>query len=541
MFLSRLCKSPITLPWGVARDIANDNSTLLHNATGPTQWVPVSNLTRTDADVTIVFIAPNSIKFRTKVEDPIFQATYPDTELSNTGERFTVYTPDYQVSVVGCTEQYSICNPNLQSNSCTPQSGQNSLPTLIRSLNFNSAQLVTAYRMIYMIADGTTYSSVNGIGPDALQIWNKVYDFVAPGVPENQWQIEVEGWLETTLAKWQAYVVEYASNTADLGHHGHVGFPVSNNTLQTEWRNQCKNQKISNVGAYQNVTVFGFAFTWATGGVLIIFSWCLAWCVKKQRKWGKRAGKAGPTARRIAWNIDGKFQQQRVALRTVEYQGLVGGEGDVPFLEEEGPLPLPFNAYEEKVKGRKEADTIYIRAAAASGTVGHHAEDIDLLQIAPNGITEAAGATMTAYPPPLPPPPPPVLAENEGVSQDAGGPSQRRRSRISLNGSQPSLSQHSSTDLTIRGSLPSPPQSRGSPNSTTTPNEATDNNPHRSPNPAHQDDSAVVQQPTREHGSIEVSHVANADAPPHLPPIPSPLTTKIEPDQRQGSSHHPHT
>ena len=75
--------------------------------------------------------------------------------------------------------------------------------------------------------------------------------------------------------------------------------------------------------------------------------------MKKQRKWGKRTDKAGPTARRIAWNIDGKFQQQRVALRTVGYQELVGGEDDVPFLEEEGPLPLPFSAHEEKVEGRK--------------------------------------------------------------------------------------------------------------------------------------------------------------------------------------------
>ena len=68
---------------------------------------------------------------------------------------------------------------------------------------------------------------------------------------------------------------------------------------------------------------------------------------------GKRIGKAGPTARCIAWNIDGKFQQQRVALRTVEYQELVGGQDDVPFLKEEGPLPLSFDAYEEKVEGRK--------------------------------------------------------------------------------------------------------------------------------------------------------------------------------------------
>src|ERR1700722_17239637 len=123
-------------------------------------------------------------------------------------------------------------------------------------------------------------------------------------------------------------------------------FQFSDSILHTEWQNQCKNQMISNVGAYQNVTVFGFAFAWAAGGVLIIFSRSLTWCVKKQRKRGKRKGKVGHTARRIAWNIDGKFQQQRVALRAVGCQELVGGEDDVPFLEEEGPLPLPFSAHE---------------------------------------------------------------------------------------------------------------------------------------------------------------------------------------------------
>jgi hypothetical protein len=70
------------------------------------------------------------------------------------------------------------------------------------------------------------------------------------------------------------------------------------------------------------------------------------------------------------------------------------------------------------------------------------------------------------------------------------------------------------------------------------PNEVSNNNPCSSLDPAHEGDPAVAQHPTREHGFIEARHVANADAPPHSPP---PLTTEIEPDQRQGSSHHPHT
>lgn len=102
---------------------------------------------------------------------------------------------------------------------------------------------------------------------------------------------------------------EYASNTVDLGHHGHVGFPVSNNTLHTEWRDQCKNQKISNMGACQNVNCLWFRFHvghwWGAHYIFIVSD-----VVREETvQVGKRASKAGPTARRIAWNIDGKFQK----------------------------------------------------------------------------------------------------------------------------------------------------------------------------------------------------------------------------------------
>jgi hypothetical protein len=236
--------------------------------------------------------------------------------------------------------------------------------------------------------------------------------------------------------------------------------------------------------------------------------------VKKQRKWGKRTDKAGPTARRIAWNIDSKFQQQRVALRTVGYQGLVGGGDDVPFLEEEEPLPLPFSVHEEKVEGRKEGDTMYIETAAINGAVGHGAEDIDLPQIAPNGTAGVARAAVATYPPPAPPAP----AEMEENSQDSSVTSRSRRSRISLQRSQPHSGRRSNAGLSIRESLPSPPPSRSSPNSTTTPNEATNNNPHGSLDLAHDDESAVVQYPTGKYGSIEARYVANADAPTPIHP-----------------------
>jgi hypothetical protein len=345
-------------------------STLSHNATGRSQWTPVFNISRTDADVTIVFVAPNAIKYREPVIDPFFKAIYPTTELTVAEGNITVYNPYDQVNVMGCVEQYQICR---EEDYCTNLGGQEALGEEILSLGLNAAQFVTAQRMIYMINYANTYSSINGIGPDALKVWSQVYGFVAPGLPQNQWKIEVEGWFETTLAKWQAFMVEFAANTANLGPHGHVGFPVTNSTLDFVWRAQCQNQKVSNVGAYQNVSVFGFAFIWAVGGFLVVLSWSLKWCISMERDQREkrfkpdRSSKIQPTwrqqnpkssARRIAWNIDGTLQQNRLALRSVGYNELKGGRDDVPYLDEMTDIPLQINEVEDTATG----DTMYIRA-----------------------------------------------------------------------------------------------------------------------------------------------------------------------------------
>ena len=128
---------------------------------------------------------------------------------------------------MGCAEQYSVCTDDTH---CTPLTSQGGLSQEIPSLKLNAAQFVTAQRMLYMISSANTNTSINRIGPDALKAWSSFLDFMSPAVPENRWKIEVEGWFETTLARWQAFMVEFAANVADPGPFGHVGFPVSNHT-----------------------------------------------------------------------------------------------------------------------------------------------------------------------------------------------------------------------------------------------------------------------------------------------------------------------
>lgn len=295
--------------------------------------------------MTVIFVAPNSITYRERVEDPFFSATY---NLSLPGiitpGNVTTYSPDQFVSIMGCTEQYSICTD--EGSNCTPYSGQAALPTLLNKLDLNANQYVTVQRLLYTISTATVYSSVAGIGPDALRLWSAVYQLIAPGMPSNQWQLEVDGWHETTLAKWQALMVEFAANPYASAHppeHGpFLTFPGSNATLENAWHSQCRNQLISNLGAYQNVSVVGLITIYVVGGCIILMSWALSMGF---------AGQCGSRNRRWAWKIDGKLQSQRLGLLAAGFRDLDGTQGQVPILPIDSAGEVPVKVVDSVLRG----------------------------------------------------------------------------------------------------------------------------------------------------------------------------------------------
>ena len=127
------------------------------------------------------------------------------------------------------------------------------------------AQIATADRIIIALTESNTYSSVEGLGAEALWANNWATLNISPGLPDNQWQIEVLGWFHTSLAKLQAYMVEFASNTAGLGHFGIVQSPYSNritlgerSTIASQvLQGQYENQLIQTAGDVQNFSFLG--------------------------------------------------------------------------------------------------------------------------------------------------------------------------------------------------------------------------------------------------------------------------------------------
>ncbi|KAG7417950.1 hypothetical protein Forpe1208_v003688 [Fusarium oxysporum f. sp. rapae] len=137
----------------------------------------------------------------------------------------TVFGSDRNVDTMVCADQYVLCNPSIAS--CTSPAGVLNLVNNLTSttLNFSTTQLSTADRILYSLAQSNTYTTVANLGTAALWANNMVTGHVSVGLPEDQWKTEVIGWFQTNLAMLQAYVVDFASNTADLGPFGYVESP----------------------------------------------------------------------------------------------------------------------------------------------------------------------------------------------------------------------------------------------------------------------------------------------------------------------------
>jgi hypothetical protein len=89
-------------------------------------WTPIPSLDRTDADVSLFFLAANKMSYLAPVDDPWFSAhkgynitqyTHNRTNSSIVGYWYT----DYYVRVIACADQYRICNPS--TNNCTALNG----------------------------------------------------------------------------------------------------------------------------------------------------------------------------------------------------------------------------------------------------------------------------------------------------------------------------------------------------------------------------------------------------------------------------------
>jgi hypothetical protein len=299
-------------------------------------WFPVPALQAQNADISIYFILFNSVHFLEPNDDPVFTVSTRADE--------NTYSADRPVSVISCVEQHQVCNP--VNGRCSPFHGRRQMmvhsdtsPTnLILDLNLNVQQIAVLERTDWAlmqsgIADAVSLSEVGNLRAENTLLSGPIQ----LGLPSNQWQLEVTGWLEESLAKFQHLIQEYATGpTIDIEGSNlfqvwvpEKGEPVTDDKAlrvlrQTE-KEHCSSQITRDTQGTLSFSVLGLAIIFATGGLIIILSLTIVPIVA----WLQARFIFGEYKRRT-WIMDEMLQLQRMLLSELGLGVWSGPTGLVP-------------------------------------------------------------------------------------------------------------------------------------------------------------------------------------------------------------------
>lgn len=301
---------------------------------------------RQDGDTTLVSVSAVSIQYTEKVYDPLFLATSPTNAEPGVGLG-TLYLPYNQLNIVGCVDQYMMCNPRFQSK-CTAPSGIVDLTTSHLTLGLNDHQKATAFRIIAMLLNTDMYSNTYSTGDTALKATDKAYAQISTHLPSDQWIQEVKGWFEIGLAKMQSYAVQYAANT-DESVAGDVSIPDYDSRLQKIFLQQCETQKIKSSGDLRNLSLDGIVIVAVIGGLITIFGLpfhpailpLFRKAIRKLFPARVQGMPRGMTKHQIDYMVDGLFHLFFMAIENRDEPYEYEMHDDIPTFPENPILPPP--------------------------------------------------------------------------------------------------------------------------------------------------------------------------------------------------------
>jgi hypothetical protein len=272
------------------------------------------------------FLSANSVGYSYPNSDPMFSANI-ETTISvpsiTGGPNLTMvyYSADYWVNVVGCTDQYQICNPAKpgpegQDTLCTPLGPLGALPLELLNIGLNNYQIETSATLVIAMRSASIFYAVYGRGSSALQtsdsVFQSVSQFQIAEIPDNRWQTELAGWFDISLVTLQQALVEKASGPANIVNQG--GSIVSPGPNDSLGRKLCNSQMIRNVSGYENFSTFGVALILIIGTTLVILGWTLDIIVGFFQRYLFRRNFA-----RLSWASDSYLQLQRMAYEGAGY------------------------------------------------------------------------------------------------------------------------------------------------------------------------------------------------------------------------------
>jgi hypothetical protein len=266
--------------------------------------------------------------------DPFFKAT---TRGSGTGFAPLFFQADQSVAMLGCIEQYQLCNGNL----CTPMDALNRTNhASLTAIGYNSRQMAVYDNWFYMMFAGRLFNMVYLLQDDILlaKQWAFGSYEVSPGLPDNHWQSELANIFNISLAVAQRVPLEHAhpANLSLSLNQTYLDYLLRENT--TEAINLCNNQKVKAAG-YVSYNILGLTLILVSATIAIVLG---NFVPNIARSWHRRWPLGGSQTRTDQWAMDDVLQLQKIAL---EGYGISGWQNvyNVPTsIEASGQVKTPW-------------------------------------------------------------------------------------------------------------------------------------------------------------------------------------------------------
>ncbi|KAF2189476.1 hypothetical protein K469DRAFT_761875 [Zopfia rhizophila CBS 207.26] len=339
---------------------------------------PIPELQFKDSDILVLGLV-NRMSYRNPVRDPWFNAqnctNRTEGQLSSPVQRKCSSTN--AVSFLGCKEQYQFCTAD--ETQCSPYTGLYGItaePDL--SLNLNPTQKVVFQLFWKMMWGVQLLYQLGFIGRENLAaneyLWDNGFQFgISAELPDNQWQMEVANWMNTTLATMQRTALAYARPPEfDLGSGiSSLKHIIPPQTPEAELL--CHKIKARSK-AHISFSVLGFFLNLGLGLLIITINLALPKTVAFIQK---RTGVG--IHKRLEWIESSGLQLQRMAAEGRGVGPWEGRDKDVPRLVEYGHV---FSLTGSSLKGRwSRAESYGLGARGLKEDDGEEADEVERMEM----------------------------------------------------------------------------------------------------------------------------------------------------------------
>lgn len=178
-------------------------------------FLPIDGLYQGDADIALFFLSANDVLYSKEVNDTWYAAHRPMgqafTASTATGEA-QYYLADEPATVLGCKMQYQGCDNSLPAGKeCSPPGGVADVD-YFRVPHHDKKGKMLAW---ILGAPKSVFGVASSLRSSSLASKYSLRQNFQVGLPNNQWQLDVENWHNIVLSGIQGGVIDSATGPND--------------------------------------------------------------------------------------------------------------------------------------------------------------------------------------------------------------------------------------------------------------------------------------------------------------------------------------